>query len=380
MSNMIVDRFIRESIESELLREHSQIIVIYGARQVGKTTLIESILEKNNKKILRINGDRLESSKDLSSRDFQKLESMTAGYSILFVDEAQRIPEIGINLKILHDHLKHLKIIVTGSSALDLSSKVKEPLTGRKKQFVLYPISFLELNKQDTHYDLMQTLEERMIFGSYPRVLTIKSKEEKINYISELSEDYLYKDVLEIENIRYHRKLRDLLRLLAFQIGSEVSLSELGSHLNLGKDTVARYIDLLEKSFVIYTLRGFSRNLRKEVNKKPKLYFYDLGVRNAIIGNFNYLDARNDVGALWENFLISERMKRNEYLKTHGSCYFWRTYTGAELDYVEECNGKLYGYEFKWNKSAKAPESWHETYHGEYACINRDHFMEFVCK
>ena len=225
-------------------------------------------------------------------------------------------------------------------------------------------------------------MEERIIFGSYPQILSIKSKEEKIDYISELTEDYLYKDILEIENIRYHRKLRDLLRLLAFQIGSEVSLSELGTNLGISKDNVARYIDLLEQSFVLFTLGGFSRNLLKEVNKKPKIYFYDLGVRNAIIGNFNYLNARNDTVALWENFLIIERLKRNEYKRHICNKYFWRTYTGAELDYIEEYSGDLHGYELKYNKTSKAPQSWIETYKQEKAsfeCVNQDNFLDFVC-
>jgi predicted AAA+ superfamily ATPase len=382
MEDVFLNRTIENRIFSELQREDSKIIVIYGARQVGKTTLVQSILDKTDKKVLKINGDRIGNHKDISSRDFEKLEALVNGIDILFIDEAQRIPEIGINLKILYDHFKGaLKIIVTGSSALDLSSSVKEALTGRKKQFTLYPISFLELKTQHTNFELYQKLEERMIFGGYPQALNIQNRQERIDYISELTEDYLYKDILEIENIRYHTKLRDLLTLLAFQVGSEVSLSELGSQLGLGKDTVARYIDLLEQSFVLFRLGGFSRNLRKEVNKKPKIYFYDLGVRNAIIGNFNYLNARNDVGALWENFLILERIKRNSYTRHYCNKYFWRTYTGAELDYVEEYNGELHGYEFKYTKTAKAPKTWIETYKQEKASfeyVNRDNFLKFV--
>lgn len=375
---MHIQREITNSIQQELLKQHSKIIVIYGARQVGKTTLVESVLEGVNKKILRINGDRLGNETALFSRDLQKLESLVSGYDILFIDEAQRIPEIGINLKILYDNIRNLKIIVTGSSSLDLASSIKEPITGRKKQYTLYPISFLELSKKHNKYEISQNVEERMVFGSYPEVLHISNKEERVKYIAELAEDYLYKDVLELENIRYHHKLRDLLRLLAFQVGSEVSLSELANNLGLSKDTVARYIDLLEQSFVLFRLRGFSRNLRKEVNKQPKIYFYDLGIRNSIIDNFNELDKRNDIGSLWENFLILERLKRNEY-KTHlCSKYFWRTYTGAEIDYIEEYGGKLYGYEFKWRKLSKAPKSWVETYNGEFQCLNKENFVDFV--
>ena len=379
---MLIKRIIFDQIKSELLKAHSKIIAIYGARQVGKTTLVESVLtDFKNNRILRINGDRLADNKDISSANFSILEALVDGYDILFIDEAQRIPEIGLNLKILYDNLANLKIIVTGSSSLDLASSIKEPLTGRKIQYKLYPISFLELKQSYNNHELKQIIEERMIFGSYPQVLNIKNKEAKIKHIKELTEDYLYKDVLELENIRYHYKLRDLLKLLAFQVGNEVSLNELARGLSLSKETVARYIDLLEQSFVIFTLRGFSRNLRKEVNKKPKIYFYDLGIRNAIIDNFSYIDNRNDIGALWENFLMLERVKRNEYKQHFCAQYFWRTYTGAELDYIEEYGGRLYGYEFKWNRLSKVPQSWIDTYQKENAsfeCLNKENFVDFI--
>jgi hypothetical protein len=378
---MIVNRVIQNQIKQELSKESPKIVILYGARQVGKTTLVETVLKKMDGKVFRLNGDRLGNHTDISSRELSKLQALLQGIDILFIDEAQRIPEIGVNLKILYDNMPQLKIIVTGSSSLDLSSSIKEPLTGRKKQFTLYPISLLELQKDYTPLEVMENLEERLIFGSYPHIFNIEGNKERIDYISELTEDYLYKDILEIENIHYHRKLRDLLRLLAFQVGSEVSFSELGSTLGLRKETIARYIDLLEQSFVLFTLRGFSRNLRKEVNKKPKIYFYDLGVRNAVIGNFNYLNSRNDVAALWENFLLIEKLKRNKYLRHHCNQYFWRTYTGAELDYIEEYGGRLYGYEFKYNKTAKAPKTWIQTYANEQAsfeCINKDNFLNFV--
>jgi len=376
---MYIKRKIIQSIKEELEKQESKIIVIYGARQVGKTTLVENVLADNkDQKILRINGDRISNNTLISSRDLQKLESLVFGYDVLFIDEAQRIPEIGINLKILYDNMKSLKIIVTGSSSLDLASSIKEPITGRKKQYTLYPISFLELSEIYNKYELSQVIEERLIFGSYPEIFTIKNRVEKAKYITELTEDYLYKDVLELENIRYHHKLRDLLRLLAFQIGSEVSLNELSNNLGLSKDTVARYIELLEQSFVIFRLRGFSRNLRKEVNKQPKIYFYDLGIRNALIDNFNDIDKRNDIGQLWENFLILERLKRNEYQSHLCSRYFWRTYTGAELDYIEEYGGNLCGYEFKWKKNSKAPRSWFETYNGKFQSLNKENFVDFV--
>lgn len=375
---MFIHRTIADSIKSELAHAHSKIVVIYGARQVGKTTLVEDLLKGFDKKILKANGDRLDSCAALSSCDLPRLQAFVNGYDILFVDEAQRIPEIGINLKILYDNVKDLKIIVTGSSSLDLSSSIKEAVTGRKIQHTLYPISFLELEEKYDRHELEQAAKERMIFGGYPEVFNIKKRNDKIKYISAISEDYLYKDVLELENIRYHHKLRALVRLLAFQIGFEVSLSELAMRIGLRRDTVARYIDLLEQSFVLFSLQGFSRNLRKEANKKRKIYFYDLGIRNAVINNFNDLDHRNDLGPLWENFLIAERIKRNAYKGHLCANYFWRTYTGAELDYVEDHGGKLYGYEFKWNKTAKVPLSWKEDYQGEFECFNRENFLKFI--
>ncbi|MFT5703952.1 MAG: putative AAA+ superfamily ATPase, partial [Rickettsiales bacterium] len=373
---MLVNRTISGEIIRRLEEKESKIIVIYGARQVGKTTLVNKILKEkfNDKRILSVEGDSYQFSDILSSRDLGKLSNLVKGYDILFIDEAQKIENIGINLKILYDKFKdNLKIIVTGSSSLELANKIKEPLTGRHHTYHLYPISLLELSKTQTNYELSSQTEERMIFGAYPEIFRIENMQDKIAYLNNLSTDYLYKDVLELENIRFNKKLRDLVRLLAFQIGSEVSYNELATTLGMDRKTVDSYIDLLEKAFVLVRIYGFSRNLRKEVNKKPKIYFYDLGIRNAIIGNFNYLNARNDVGALWENFLMLERIKRNSYQRHYCNQYFWRTYTGAELDYVEEYAGELHGYEFKYSKISKAPKSWIETYKQENArfeCVN----------
>lgn len=381
---MLINRILANEISRRLSEEISKIIVIYGARQVGKTTLIEDILKEkySNKKILLIDGDSYKYNDIISSRDLEKLSALVKGYDILFIDEGQKIENIGINLKILYDKFKaNLKIIVTGSSSLELANKIKEPLTGRNYTYHLYQISILELSKIHTDFELMTSVEERMIFGSYPEIFRIASIKDKISYLNNLTADYLYKDVLELENIKYSKKLRDLLRLLAFQIGSEVSYNELATNLGIDRKTVESYIDLLEKAFVIVRLYGFSKNLRKEVNKKPKIYFHDLGIRNAIIGNFNYLNNRDDSGALWENFLVIERIKRNEYQKHYCNSYFWRTYTGAELDYIEEYGGKLHGYEFKYSKTSKAPQSWIETYKQEKAsfyCVNKDNFLQFL--
>ena len=308
------------------------------------------------------------------------MKLLIEGYDLLFIDEAQRIPDVGINLKILHDALPNLKIIATGSSSFELANRTKEALTGRTWTYELFPISVGELRQQQNAFQLQQRLEEFLRFGSYPDTLQFANSTDKVHYLRELSSAYLYKDILEMASIRHADKLRKLLQLLAFQIGSEVSPNELGNALGMSKDTVNTYIDLLEKAFVVFRLSGFSRNLRKEISKMDKIYFYDLGIRNVVIDNFQPLDLRMDVGALWENFLVIERRKRNAYTAQFANTYFWRTYTGAELDYVEEANGQLSGFEFKFSrKLAKAPASWIAIYPGAtFTVINQDNFLPFL--
>jgi hypothetical protein len=318
----------------------------------------------------------------LSSRRLDLLEGLVSGYEVLFIDEAQRIPDIGINLKILHDSLPGLRILVTGSSSLDLASRIKEPLTGRTWTFRLFPIAVSEWRQHAgaNPFETRLQLEEWMRFGLYPEVVTTEGFADKRLYLEELTSSYLYKDILAITTIRYPEKLRQLLQLLAYQIGQLVSIQELANTLQINRETVIHYIDLLEKAFVIFRLSGFSRNLRKEVTSMDKIYFTDLGVRNALIANFNQLTFRQDVGALWENFLISERWKKITYEHLFSNRYFWRTHTGAELDYVEERDGRLYGYEFKWKPTRKkAPASWGQTYQGSsFSLIHRENFEEFI--
>ncbi len=355
-------------------------VIIYGARQVGKTTLAKTVIDQLGLKTLTINGDQNKYLDILSSRDESKIRELVAGYELLFIDEAQRIPEIGLALKIILDSIKNLKVLVTGSSSLDLASKISEPLTGRVWTYKLYPISFSELTATLNRAELDETLEERLIYGSYPEIFSITGFAQKREFLDHLTDSYLYADLLEFGDVRNSSKIRDLLKLLAFQIGSEVSLTEIGSVLGMSKETVARYIDLLEKSFVIFRLSGFSRNLRKEVTKLDKIFFYDLGIRNTLINNLELLPNRNDSGALWENFLIVERMKLLAYTQQQTSMYFWRTYTGAELDYVEEGDGLLHGYEFKAGRvQATAPQSWLSTYqNADFECINRSNYVQFV--
>jgi len=347
---------------------------------VGKTTLVEELIGKLNLRTLTINADQSKFLDILSSRSLEKISSLVAGYELLFIDEAQRIPEIGVNLKIILDNITNLKLIVTGSSSLDLASKISEPLTGRVWTYRLYPISFLEISKLYNKMELQVQLEERLVFGSYPEIFSLKGNDIKKEYLQNLSDAYLYKDLLEVGGLKNTAKIRDLLKLLAFQIGSQVSLSELGSVLSMSKDTVGRYLDFLEKSFIVFRLKGLSRNLRKEVYKMDKVYFYDVGVRNIIIDNLKPLKDRNDVGQLWENFLIVERMKYLAYTQKNPSTYFWRTYTGAELDYIEELEGGLTGYEFKYaSKKTKVPAGWLTAYpKAEFAQIDKENFLNFV--
>ena len=364
----------------EKLTSSKKGIVVYGARQVGKTTLANEIIKKLNLKTLAINGDQSRFIDIITSRDLGKIRSLVSGYGMLFIDEAQRISEIGINLKIILDNLPKLKVLVTGSSALDLASKISEPLTGRVWSYHLYPVSFLELSAFQNRAELDISIEERLIYGSYPEIFSYESSTQKQEYLQNVSDAYLYRDLVEFGNIKNSSKIRDLLKLLAFQVGSEVSLTEIGRSLSMSKDTVARYIDLLEKSFIIFRLGGFSRNLRKEVTKMNKVFFYDLGIRNISIDNLKSLKDRNDVGQLWENFLLIERMKRNSSRQELVSGRFWRTHTGVELDYIEEKNGFLYGYEFKsGNKVAKVPTGWSKAYpNSKFQCINKDNYLEFI--
>jgi hypothetical protein len=376
-----LDRTIGALLQQRLTSNPRKIIIVYGQRQIGKTTLIQHILaEQPDKKILYVNADFDPHTEIFSSRDPAKLSLFTSGFDYLFIDEAQRIPDIGINLKILHDNFPDLRILVTGSSSLDLTNRIQEPLTGRTWTFRLYPFSAEELVASIGKLEFHSRLEEWLLFGTYPGVLELANGTDKAAFLNELTQAYLYKDVLELSGIRQSKKLRDLLRLLAFQVGSEVSMNELGRQLGLDTLTIGRYIDLLERTFVIQTLGGFSRNLRKEVSKKQKIYFLDLGIRNALIGQFSPLNMRTDTGALWENFLFIERGKLLQNRQVLFNSYFWRLQTGAELDYVEEREGALAGFEFKFGKKeAKVPPAWVDTYpQAKFRCVNETNWLEFV--
>lgn len=374
---------IERTMKSQIIKKiktTDKVVIIYGPRQVGKTTLSKEIIKELGLKTLAINADEEKYGDILSSRDFAKINRLISGYELLFIDEAQRIPDIGINLKIIKDQLPDLKIIATGSSSFELANEVAEPLTGRVWTYNLYPISTLEIKEHFSNFEIDEMIEELLIFGSYPEVFTTKNWQSKRELLAEIDKSYLYKDVLKIAKIKYAGKIKKLLQLLAFQIGSEVSISEIARQLEINKETVDRYIDLLEKSFVIFRLGGFSRNLRKEVSKMDKIYFYDLGIRNAVIDNLKSLSNRDDKGQLWENFLLIERKKYLDYKRIFASQYFWRTTTGAELDYVEEREGMLRGYEFKYGKKEiKAPKSWMENYkEAKFKVINKENYLDFI--
>ena len=362
------------------LKTKNKVIVLYGARQLGKTTLCKNIIEKSNYKTIQINADQGKYIDVLSSKDLNKLKALVYGYEMLFIDEAQRIPDLGVNIKLLHDEIPELKILITGSSSIDIANSINESLTGRKFVYELFPLSLEELMYNKNRFELNDGINDILVFGSYPEVYTTINTEEKKELLHEISTSYLYKDILELTNIKYNKKIRDLLKLLAFQIGSLVSILELSKTLGINRETVEYYIQLLEKSFVIYRLSSFSRNLQKEIRKQDKFYFYDLGIRNAVIGNLAYIENRNDIGALWENFIIMERIK---FLRNHNinaDHYFWRTYTGAELDYIEQKDGKLSGIEIKYSKNkVREPKTWLSTYdNASFKLINKDNYLDFV--
>lgn len=355
-------------------------LILYGPRRVGKTTLLEGFLKEYDGKYLLLSGEDATLKDILTDASIQKIKDFFGGYDLIVIDEAQKAEGIGQGLKLILDHIPGIRVIATGSSSFDLAQDVGEPLTGRQTVIRMFPLSVLELESEWGGYELSTRLENLLIYGSYPEALTIQGVTEKISYLSTLVSSYLYKDILELADVRNSKKIIDLLRLIAFQIGKEVSYTELASNLDINRVTVERYLDLLEKTFVLVNIRGFSRNLRKEVVKTSRYYFWDNGIRNAIIQNFNTLSLRDDIGALWENFLVTERLKSREYLSIHGNSYFWRTYDQKEIDLVEERDGYLYGYEFKWGKNTgRAPQEWLKTYpNATYKLINRENYIPFL--
>lgn len=353
-------------------------IIITGPRQVGKTTLVKRLSDSVGEKTLWINGDEADTNDLLANATSTRLKSLIGNNKLLVIDEAQKINKIGLTLKLIVDNLKDIQVIVTRSSSLDIANHLNEPLTGRKFEYNLYPISFEEMVNHTSEIEETRLLEHRLVYGYYPDIINNPGEEQKL--IQLITSSYLYKDVLALEQIRKPVLIDKMLQALALQMGNEVSYNELGQLVGADKETVEKYIDLLEKSFVIFTLQSLNRNMRSELKKSKKIYFWDNGVRNAIIKNFNPLNLRQDVGALWENFMITERIKHNHYRQLYTNSWFWRTVTQQEIDYVEEYEGKLHAYEFKWSDDKiRFPKSFSEVYPGsELKHVTRKNFKEII--
>ncbi len=377
----MISMYIQRSYNLENISKKGRVFVLYGPRRVGKTTLLKNFLKNTTLKYKLDSGDNIKIQHLFQSQNFEDLLDYSEGYELIAIDEAQEIANIGKGLKILIDLNPNLKIIATGSSSFELSSKIGEPLTGRKITRILFPVSQLELRNIYNRHELKELLENILIYGSYPEVVTTKNKSGKKELLNELVQSYLLKDILTHGNIKGSNVIFNLLKMLAFQIGSEVSCNELANNLGITTKTVQHYIDLLEKTFVIISLKGFSRNLRKEINKKHKYYFWDTGIRNAVISQFNSVDLRNDVGQLWENFIIIERLKKNSSQRNFNNTYFWRTYDRQEIDLVEERDGQLWGYEIKWspNKKHKEPKDWKGAYpDAHFELVNSKNYLGFI--
>lgn len=378
----MIPRILQQRIEKQLRNpDLPRGVILYGPRQVGKTTLTQVIIEKTGLKTLILNGDtRSEAISTLESRDWEKIKLLLSGYEMLVIDEAQRVQEVGLIAKIILDADKIIKVMLTGSAAIDLASKVSEPLTGRAYSYHLWPIAQSELALENTYAERLGSLEERLIYGSYPKVILLAPQEEKREYLRELIDKYLYKDILDFGGMRNSSKVRDLLKLLAYQVGSQVSVTELAAQLEISRDAVANYIQLLESSFAIFRLGGYSRNLRKEMRKMDKIYFWDTGIRNALLNQFGWRTERNDMGTLWENYMVVERLKRNEYEGWGANYYFWRLNSGAELDLIEERGKDLLGVEMKLGiKSPKMPASFGSGYPtARYRIVNKNNWDEWV--
>jgi len=354
--------------------------IIYGPRRVGKTVLLQQISDYYKEdNVLFLNGDTEEAQMALERTSEVRLSRLVEGKKLILIDEAQRIPNVSLSLKIIIDKFPDLKIFVTSSSSLSLARGAKENLVGRNKSYRLFPLSFKEKTGDLENYQKDALLSESLIFGAYPYLLKLGTKDEKIDYLKGIASDYLFKDVMMLERIDYADAFKKLASLLAFQIGQPVSINELARNLGVDYKTVGRYLDLLEKSFVIFGVSSFSNNLRKEVVKSKKYYFYDLGIRNTLVGQFSDFEVRDDAGALWENFLFLERIKKNEYNGQNYNYYFWRGYQGKEIDFIEEKNEKLFAYEFKLKKKRFfTPKLFKDNYNLEADVVNRENYQDFI--
>lgn len=373
---------INRLLQSKILESlaPNKAVLIFGARRVGKTVMMRQIVDSYLGRTMMLNGEDFDTLDLLRNRSVANYRHLLNGIDLLAIDEAQNIPQIGSVLKLIVDEVPGVSVLASGSSSFDLLNKTGEPLVGRSTQFLLTPFSQREIAQSETVFETRQNFESRLIYGSYPEVVMMESYERKIDYLRDIVGAYLLKDILVIDGLKNSSKMRNLLRLIAFQLGSEVSYEELGKQLGMSKTTVEKYLDLLEKVFVIYRLGAYSRNLRKEVTKAGKWYFYDNGVRNAIIGAFSPLSLRQDVGALWENYIIGERRKANFNNLLHKEFCFWRTYDKQEIDLIEESSDGVSAFEFKWgNKMPAAPKVFQQAYpDAQYHVVNRENYLDFV--
>lgn len=373
-----IKRILQDKISERI--ESGKAILLFGARRVGKTVLIRELIKTFKGKTMLLNGEDYDTISLLNERSISNYKHLLEGIDLLAIDEAQNIPDIGAKLKLIVDEIEGVRVLASGSSSFDLLNKAGEPLVGRSTQFHLNPFSQKEISQVENVLETKRNLESRLIYGSYPEVVMLESFERKTDYLRDIVGAYLLKDILAIDGLKNAGKMRELLRLIAFQVGSEVSYEELGRQLGMSKNTVEKYLDLLSKVFVVYRLGAYSRNLRKEVVKAGKWYFYDNGIRNAIIGNFNPLAIRQDVGALWENYLISERIKMRNNQTQAKEFYFWRTYDKQEIDLIEEASGRISAFEFKWgDKKPSAPSVFTAAYpEASFEVINRDNYLNFI--
>lgn len=374
----MISRFITNQVLEDL--KPSRVVGVFGPRRSGKTVLMNLIKEKiSSTRILMVHGENLDAAEALSSQRTGVLKRFIGANKYLFVDEAQKIPNIGINLKLIVDTIQDVSVFVTGSSSFDLKNKIGEPLVGRAHYYYLYPMALLEVGMDD-YIKQKEVLEEQLIYGFYPQVYTAGNIEKKRTELESIRDGYLLKDILELDNLKNSIFIFNLLRLIAFQVGQDISYSELASNLNVNKRTVMRYLELLEKSYIVFSHNGFSRNLRKEYTKSPRYYFWDNGILNSLISNYNMLNLRDDVGRLWENYCISERIKYQKYKKLSSNNYFWRTYDKKEIDLIEERGGKLYAFECKYSKKkVKVPKDFINTYPGsDFSVVNNDNYLDYL--
>ncbi|MBM4175848.1 MAG: ATP-binding protein [Ignavibacteria bacterium] len=375
---MYIDRVITRKILESMIP--GKVVVLLGARRVGKTVLLRHISEKINESFLMLNGEDFTTHDLLAKRSTQSYKNLLGDKRVLFIDEAQKIPEIGAKLKLMVDEIQNLKIMITGSSAFDIQGQIGEPLTGRQKVFTLYPICEKEFTSFESITERDDNLRLRLVYGNYPEVIQLSNLTVKTEYLKEIINSYLLKDILAFENIKNSSKIINLLRLIAYQVGSEVSLNEIGKQLQISRNTVEKYLDILSKVFILFKLTGFSRNLRKEIVKNSKWYFYDNGIRNAVVANFNQFNVRDDCGALWENYILSERIKFQNNNSIISNNYFWRTYDQQEIDLIEEREGSLFAYELKWKLTRNnPPKAWINAYpKSNFKNITKQNYFEWV--